>query len=134
VRKMANPMAGVPGLSAFTNSSNSDFFAVTRPLYIYRISVKDGKEELVRSAKIADLSLKSFKRIIGVADTQAAYNILQEGKQEYYSTYRSGFSLTGAPASFIVPTAIVFQELEIEKDKDIALRKESIVPSPMMKK
>ena len=134
VRKMANPMAGVSGLSAFTNSANSDFFAVTRPLYIYRISVKDGTEELVRSTKIADLSLKSFKRIIGVADTQEAYNILQKGKLERYYTYRSGFALTGAPASFIVPSAIVFQELEVEKDKDIALKKESVVPNPMTKK
>jgi len=134
VRKMANPMAGVSGLSAFTNSSNSGFFAVTRPLYIYRISVKDGKEELVRSAKIADLSLKSFKRILGVADSQEAYNILQKGKQDRYYNYRSGFSLTGAPASFIVPQAIVFQELEVEKDKDIALKKEAVVPSPLVVK
>jgi hypothetical protein len=131
VRKMANPMAGVPGLSAFVSASNTGVFSASRPIYIYRISVKDGQEELVRSAKIADLSLKSFKRIVGVADTQEVYNTLQKGKRDGYSTWNSKFALVGAPASFIVPKAIVFQELEIEKDKDIVLKKETIVPSPM---
>ncbi|MCL2097791.1 MAG: metallopeptidase TldD-related protein [Bacteroidales bacterium] len=133
VRKMANPMAGVPGLSTFVPSSNTGIFTVSRPIYIYRISVKDGKEELVRSAKIADLSLKSFKRIVGVADTQEVYNTLQKGKQDGLFGYAtSQFSLVGAPASFIVPKAIVFQELEVEKDKDIVLKKETIVPSPLL--
>ena len=129
VRKMAEPMADVPGLSAFLSSSNTGF-GVSRPLYIYRISVKDGKEELIRSTKIADLSLKSFKRVAGVADTQEVYNILQRGKGG-----GSGYSqstLAGAPASFIVPKAIVFQELEVEKDKDIVLKIETIVPSPLL--
>jgi hypothetical protein len=132
VRKMANPMAGVPGLSAFVPSSNTGVFGISRPVYIYKISVADGKEELVRSAKIADLSLKSFKRIVGVTDTQEVYNTIQKGKQGSYSTYQSRFTLVGAPASFIVPKAIVFQELEVEKDKEIVLKKETIVPSPML--
>jgi len=131
VRKMANPMAGVPGLSAFLPAT-SGAFGISRPVYIYRISVADGTEELVRSAKIADLSLKSFKRIIGVADTQEVYNTMQKGKQGGYSTWNSRFALVGAPASFIVPKAIVFQELEVEKDKDIVLKKETVVPSPLL--
>jgi hypothetical protein len=130
VRKMASPMAGVPGLSVFLSASNTGNWGISRPVYIYRISVKDGKEELVRSAKIADLSLKSFKRIVGVADTQEVYNTVQRGKQSYYSSYN--FALVGAPASFIVPKAIIFQELEVEKDKDIVLKKETIVPSPLL--
>jgi hypothetical protein len=132
VRKMANPMAGVPGLSAFVASPNTGIFGISRPIYIYRISVKDGTETLIRSAKIADLSLKSFKRIIGVADTQEVYNTLQKGKQNGYSSYQSQFALVGAPASFIVPKAIVFQELEVEKDKEIVLKKEPIAPSPLL--
>jgi len=132
VRKIANPMAGAPGLSTFVSSLNTGVFCISRPIYIYRINVVDGTEELVRSAKIADLSLKSFKRIIGVADTQAVYNILQKGNQGGFSTYRSMFTLIGAPASFIVPQAIVFQELEIEKEKDIVLKKEPVVPHPLL--
>ena len=132
VRKMANPMAAVPGLSAFVSSLNTGIFGISRPVYIYKITVKDGTEELVRSAKIADLNLKSFKRIIGVADTQQVYNTLQSGKTGGYATYRSRFSLVGAPASFIVPQAIVFQELEVEKEKDIVLKKEPIVPHPLL--
>lgn len=123
-------MAGVPGLSAYMSASSTGTFAVSRPIYIYRISVKDGMEELVRTAKIADLSLKSFKRIVGVAAPQEVYNTMQRGKRGTY--YQSRYALVGVPASFIVPKAIVFQEIEIEKDKDIVYKKEPIVPSPMM--
>jgi hypothetical protein len=133
VRKMANPMAGVPGLSPFLASANSGTFNVSRPLYVYRISVEDGKEELVRSAKLADLSLKSFKRLVGVSDTQDVYNTLQNGRSDNMWGYSSHqYALVGAPASFIVPRAIVFQELEIEKDNNIVLRREPIVPNPLL--
>ncbi len=97
------------------------------PVLIYRISVKDGKEELLRSAKLSDLTLKSFKRVIGVSDTQIVFNTLNRGRRGYRPQ-------GGAPASFIVPNAIVFQELEIEKNKDIVLKKETISPSPLVAK
>lgn len=131
VRKMANPMARVPGLSAYI-PINEGAFAISRPVYIYRISVKDGKEELVRSAKISDLSLKSFKRIVGVSSEKQVYNTMLKGKQQGYSVRSSEFNLLGIPASFIVPQAIVFQELEVEKDKTIVLKKETMVPSPLL--
>ena len=131
VRKMANPMANVPGLSAFTQTGDAAF-AISRPVYIYRISVKDGTEELVRSSKISDLSLKSFKRIVGVSSEKQVYNTLLKGKQRNYSSWRSEFDLFGIPSSFIVPQAIVFQELEVEKDKTIVLKKETMVPNPLL--
>jgi len=130
VRKMANPMANVPGLSAYTQTGDA-LFAISRPVYIYRISVKDGKEELVRSAKISDLSLKSFKRIVGTSIEKQVYNTLLKGKQRGYSSRSSGFNLFGIPTSLIVPQAIVFQELEVEKDKTIVLKKETMVPNPL---
>ena len=130
VRKIANPMANVPGLSAYTQTGDAAF-AISRPVYIYRISVKDGKEELVRSAKISDLSLKAFKRIVGVSSEKQVYNTLLKGKGGYYSG-RSGFDLVGIPASFIVPQAIVFQELEVEKDKTIVLQNETMLPNPLL--
>ena len=131
VRKMANPMANVPGLSAFTQTGDAAF-AITRPVYIYRISVKDGTEELVRSSKISDLSLKSFKRIVGVSSEKQVYNTMLKGKQRSYYSWRSEFDLFGIPSSFIVPQAIVFQELEVEKDKTIVLKKETMVPNPLL--
>jgi len=130
VRKMTSPLASVPGLSDFNPSTGSGF-SVTRPIYIYRISVKDGTEELIRSAKISDVSIKSFKRIIGATSEKQVYNTLMRGKQRYYSSWQSGFDLSGTPSSFIVPQAIVFEELEIDKEKNIVLKKETVVPNPL---
>jgi len=132
VRKVANPMANVPGLSTYTSTSSDVAFSTSRPVYIYRISVKDGKEELVRSAKISDLSLKSFKRIVGISTEKQVYNTLLKGKQRSYYSWRSEYDLFGIPTSFIVPQAIVFQELEVEKDKTIVLKKETMVPNPLV--
>ena len=129
VRKMASPLANVPGLSAFLQSSYSGF-SISRPIYVYRISVKDGTEELIRSVKISGMSIKSFKRIIGAINEKQVYNTLVNGKGRYYSNW--GFALSGIPASFIVPKAILFEELEIEKEKNIILKKESIVPNPLI--
>ena len=131
VRKMANTMANVPGLSVYMPSTEVAF-GVSRPVYIYRISVKDGKEELVRSSKISDLSLKSFKRVVGVSSEKQVYNTLLKGKQRSYYSWRSDFDLYGIPTSFIVPQAIVFQELEVEKDKTIVLKKETMVSNPLL--
>jgi len=124
-------MANVPGLSAYTQTGDAAF-SVSRPVYIYRISVKDGKEELVRSAKISDLSLKSFKRIVGVSSEKQVYNTLLKGKGGRYYSWRSNFDLFGIPSSFIVPQAIIFQELEVEKDKTIVLKNETMVPNPLL--
>jgi hypothetical protein len=132
VRKMTSPLASAPGLSDFNPSTGSGF-SVTRPIYVYRISVKDGTEELVRSTKISDVSIKSFKRIIGATSEKQVYNTLLRGKKRGYSTRQSSFDLSGSPSSFIIPQAIVFEELEIDKEKNIVLKKETVVPSPLVK-
>ena len=105
---------------------------------IYRISVKDGREELIRSANISDVTIKSFKKIIGATSEKQVYNTLLWGRESYYSEWYSttgwGFGLSGMPASFIIPEAIVFEELEIDKKKDIVLKKEPVVPNPLSSK
>jgi hypothetical protein len=44
------------------------------------------------------------------------------------------FNLSGVPCSFIVPTAILFPELDVEKNSNIILKKQPEVPNPLLEK
>jgi predicted Zn-dependent protease len=81
---------------------------------VYRINVSDGHEELVRGVVFPDLNMKSFKRILGASDTEY-----------FHHTYNFG-----TLSSFVVPDALLFEELEVTPDNNINFEKPYIVPQP----
>lgn len=89
----------------------------TSPREIYRVYVSDGREERVSGVSLPDLNLKSFKRIVGTSD------------QEYF--YTTGAH--GALVTYIVPDAILFEELEVTKN-NAQLKAPFIVAKPEVTK
>lgn len=85
-----------------------------RPAMVYRVWVADGSEELVRSASLSRLAVSSFRRIYLASSEQILY---QKG---------------GIPASYIVPNALIFEELELEQEKRSFTPKLPVVPSPLL--
>ncbi|MDR2384565.1 MAG: hypothetical protein LBD80_02715 [Tannerella sp.] len=81
---------------------------------VFRIYVSDGREELVRGVVFPDLNIKSFKRILGTSDNDY-----------FYHTYNYG-----TLSSFVVPDALLFEELEVTPDNNINFEKPYIVPKP----
>lgn len=67
------------------------------PIYAYRVSAKDGKEELVRGLRFRPVQATAMKRILGAGNEPKAYN-----------------SVTGISASIIAPP-VLFEELELSK-------------------
>jgi hypothetical protein len=90
----------------------------SKPVSIYKVSVKTGDEQLVRSAYVGDIQVTDFKKIMGGTEEQYVYN-----------TMISGGGAT-VPASFIVPKAIVFNDVSIEKDNGTQPKK-PVVPNPL---
>lgn len=84
------------------------------PAELYRINVKDGSEQLVRGAVIKDMALRAFKRVSGVSDQEVLYNRL---RNDVKSTY-------------IVPSAILFDEVDIVKDTKLVLKKNYVAEKP----
>lgn len=84
------------------------------PAELYRINVKDGSEELVRGAIIKDMALRAFKRVSGVSNQEVLYNRI---RNDVKSTY-------------IVPSAILFDEVDIVKDTKLVLKKNYVVEKP----
>ena len=102
-----------------------------QPILMIRVSVKDGSETLVRMGKVSALSMKSFKQVIAISNQQQVYNTLLGGKNRNEIWGSPNFNISGVPTSFIVPTAILFKELEVTKEQNIMLRKAPEVDNPL---
>ncbi len=85
----------------------------SRPLGLYRVKISDGSEQLIRSARINNMDDQIFKKIIAVSD-----------KEKIHQTVYSGLT------TVIVPEAILFEELAIQKDMIDNYQKPPIVPQP----
>lgn len=81
---------------------------------VYKVYVADGREELIRGAKLDGFTMKSFKRILGAANQNTIRNTAN----------------FGALATYIVPDGILFEELEISRDDGMTLKMPYIVPKP----
>lgn len=126
VTKLAdNSMWPCPGMSKYTTSEGT-----LHPIYCYRIKVKTGEEELVRMVKMPAPSIKSFRHITAVAAEQQVFNTMLSGGHSSYSP-SYGFNLYGIPASFILPKAFLFEELEVSNDPDISLQKKPFIDNPL---
>ncbi len=91
-------------------------FADSRPIAVYQVSIKTGEEQLIRSAIISDFPMNKFKEIKMGTREQIVYNT---------------FLSSSIPASFIVPQALVFDDVSIEKVKSVK-SKLPLVPNPLL--
>jgi hypothetical protein len=88
-------------------------------LNVYKVSVKDGKEELLRSASMAPVTLRDLKKLLGASADSFVYHAQIRGS--------GGNGLT----SFIVPQAILLEELNLRHAEIPVLRDETYVESPL---
>lgn len=90
--------------------------AVSKPIGVYKLMVKTGEEQLIRSAVISEFQLNKFKDIMLGSKEQIVYNTMLQ---------------SAVPVSFIVPQALVFNDVSIEKDK-ISKPKLPLVSNPLL--
>ncbi len=100
--------------------------SLSDPVLVYRVKVSDGKEELVRAASLGWLSQGELKRVSAASKQEYIYNTLASPSAGPFSYGGSG----GIPATFVVPRAVLVDELEIEPDKGAQPRL-PVVPSPI---
>lgn len=101
------------------------------PTYCYQINVKTGEEKLVRMAQLSVPKLKTFKHVVSVSSEQKVFNTLMTGNKINAWPASSDFQLYGVPVSFILPKAILFEELEVDKNPDINLQKKPFIDNPL---
>lgn len=130
VRKIKSIITGsIPGMDRiiFMTGQNQQKKNLEKAVYVYKLFVKDGHEELIRSVEIDDPSISSLKHILGASNKRMAYNCLMPVAIQF-----SPYNINGIPSSFITPTAILFEDLEVRKEKRSYTPKPPSVNSPLL--
>jgi len=89
---------------------------LTKPAAIYKVSAKTGEETLIRCANISEFPILSLKYTLGGTTEKVAYNMVTNQV---------------LPISYIVPKAMAFNDISIEKDNS-PKGKLPIVESPLI--
>jgi hypothetical protein len=88
-----------------------------RPVNVYKVSLEDGSEKLIRSVNLGNFIDNNLKDILSVSASNLVYNtMIPEGMSGgMFESFMSGTDIiNGLPSSFIVPDAILIKEIEIE--------------------
>jgi hypothetical protein len=83
---------------------------------IWKVDLETGNEELLRPAQLGEISLKHLRRVGGSTASQAAYTVETEDSRL---------------ASFIVPTALLLDNIDLAPLKLPYLKDENVVSSPL---
>lgn len=83
---------------------------------VYKVSLEDGSEEFFRSARLTDFGIKSLKKIDKATKERVAYNFPDRN--------------AGSAVSYIVPSALLVEDVEIEKSFQRFNVELPLVPSP----
>ena len=135
VRQMDNPSISIMHQEDFTEllASFGGNAATDRlPLVVYRVYVSDGREELVRGARITGFSPRSLRNIESIGNDDHVYNYMQNQSAGVAGTALGAFGTAqnGVPASVVAPS-LLFEEVEVRGARGEPKRL-PILPEPPM--
>jgi len=130
VRKVVSDAAGIKSenIAGYFGESKPKI-DLSKTIQVYRVKVSDGSEELVSLAEIQGLSTKSFKRLLATSSEMQVYNTMVQPIN--IELYNWEYKLTGIPASFILPEGLLFQELDVVKEKQGVVKNIPVVSNPL---
>jgi len=130
VRKVVSDAAGIESENnVYYYGGSEPKIDLSKTIQVYRVKVSDGSEELVGLAEIQGLNTKSFKRLIATSSEMQVYNTMIQPIN--IDLYNWEYNLTGMPASFILPEGLLFQELDIVKEKQGVVKNTPVVTNPL---
>jgi TldD protein len=136
VRAMDNPVLGVreqDDLSELMMGAASGAATGDRlPLLVYRVNVDDGKESLVRGARLTGLTLRAMRNIAGIGSDATPFNFTQSQQAGFAGTALAAFGTadSGVPATVIAPS-LLFDDVEVHGARGEPGRLPLVPPPPM---
>src|SRR6266404_4538699 len=84
------------------------------PLVVYKVYPQDGREEIIRGARIIGLNTRSLRNLAGIGNDNFVYNYMQSQIAGFAGTALGAFGSAqgGLPASVVSPS-LLFEELEV---------------------
>ena len=113
VRKMDNPALGLHRQDDFSEmiaGIGSGAAAGDRvPLLVFRVYVSDGREELVRGAKLNGLNLRALRNLAGIGNDSTAANFMQSQAVGFRGTALAAFGTAqgGLPSAVVAPSLLL---------------------------
>jgi TldD protein len=135
VREMDNPALSLMHQEDFTGllASFGGNAATDRlPLVVYKLYPADGREELVRGARITGFSPRSLRNIAGIGNDDFVYNYMQSQVNGIAGTALGAFgsAQSGLPAAVVAPS-LLFEEVEVRGARGEPKRL-PVLPEPPM--
>jgi TldD protein len=102
------------------------------PLIVYRIYPEDGREEMVRGARIIGLNTRMLRNLGGIGNDDFVYNYMQSQVSGFAGTALGAFgsAQNGLPASLVAPS-LLFDDLEVRGARGEPKRL-PLLPAPPM--
>ena len=130
VRKVLSDAAGVESESqVYYYGASAPKADLSKTIQVYRVKVSDGSEELVSLAEVQGLTVKSFKRLLATSSEMQVYNTMINPVNSDLQNW--GYKLTGIPASIIMPEGLLFEEIDVVKEKQGVVKNIPVVSNPV---
>ncbi len=84
------------------------------PLLVYKVYPENGREEIIRGARVIGLNTRALRNLAGVGNDNFVYNYMQSQIAGFAGTALGAFgsAQNGLPASVVAPS-LLFEELEV---------------------
>jgi TldD protein len=102
------------------------------PLVVYRLYPENGREELIRGARITGLNTRALRNLAAIGNDSFVFNYMQSQINGFAGTALGAFgsAQSGLPASVVAPS-LLFDEVEIRGARGEAKRLPLLPPPPM---
>jgi len=136
VRAMDNPVLGVreqDDLSDIVMGAASGAATGDRlPLLVYRVDVADGRESLIRGARLTGLTLRAIRNIGAVGNDATPFDFMQSQQAGFAGTALAAFGSadSGVPSTVIAPSLLI-NDVEVHGARGEPERLPLVPPPPI---
>jgi TldD protein len=136
VREMDNPVLGVreqDELSDIVMGAAGGAATGDRlPLLVYRVDVADGRESLIRGARLSGLTLRAIRNIAAVGNDATAFDFMQSQQAGFAGTALAAFGSadSGVPSTVIAPS-LLLDDVEVHGARGEPERLPLVPPPPI---
>ena len=93
---------------------------------VYKVDVKTGNEQLIRSASFSGLTFNDLRKIIGAGNQKRILNTTAGEDLQHKLDF-----LSGCPATFITPDAFLLKDIQVNKSNRPIMNKLPVVKNPI---
>lgn len=131
IRKLDNPSITSVDPSMMRREIRRD--SVTAPILVYKVSVEDGQEELVRGVVVEEVSVRTLKEIMAAGSEYHINNRLTTGGGIIGFAFPFSLNFAAGIPTTVVAPSVLFEELELKKPSG-PQQKPAFLKHPFFKK